>query len=153
MMDIRIDLNPDHLAHCYDYLDSFLTYLWVVREFYHYALQWHPEPNSICQVEHPMHDKLKYNIKYLSTNSWSHRFHEEFQHIQGVQDQNFRIQIAITQKLWTWDPKLVKPKCVWDIYIFSQLLEPFAYNKYKNMKNDLNFQSCLRGLVDKSLGW
>ena len=73
--------------------------------------------------------------------------------LQGVQDQNFRIQIAITQKLWTWDPKLVKPKCVWEIYIFSQLLETFAYNKYKNMKNDLNFQSCLRGLVDKSLGW
>ena len=57
--------------------------------------------------------------------------------VQGVQDQNFRIQIAITQKLCTWDPKLVKPKCVWEIYIFSQLIEPFVYIIYKNMKNGL----------------
>ena len=39
--------------------------------------------------------------------------------VQGVQDQNFRIQTAITQELCTWDHKLVKPKCVWEIYIFS----------------------------------
>ena len=39
--------------------------------------------------------------------------------VQGVQDQNFRIQTAITQELCAWDPKLVKPKCVWEIYIFS----------------------------------
>ena len=33
-------------------------------------------------------------------------------YIQGVQDQNFRIQTAITQELCTRDHKLVKPKCV-----------------------------------------
>ena len=74
-------------------------------------------------------------------------------HIQGVQDQNFQIKTAITQKLCTWDPKMVKPKCVWKIYIFSQLIEPFPYNKYNNMKNEYDFQSCLHGIVDKRLDW
>ena len=53
--------------------------------------------------------------------------------VQGVQDQNFRIQTAITQKLCTWDPKLVKPKCVWEIYISSDKVS-FLKKLQKNTK-------------------
>ena len=70
--------------------------------------------------------------------------------IQGVQDQ-IQFQTALSQKLWKLDHTLVKPNCVWKIYFFSQHLELFAYNKYEFMKNELYFQSCLCGLVDKRL--
>ena len=40
-------------------------------------------------------------------------------HIQGVQDQNVQIQTAFKQNLCSFDPKLVNPKWVWEIYIFS----------------------------------
>ena len=38
--------------------------------------------------------------------------------IQGVQDQISPKEIALLWERNTLDPRLVKPKCVWKIYIF-----------------------------------
>ena len=45
--------------------------------------------------------------------------------IQGDPNQNFPFQMAITLKLSSSDPMLVKPKCVWEAAVFFSILKFF----------------------------
>ena len=42
--------------------------------------------------------------------------------IQGDPNQNLKFVLAITLKIWVSDPMLVKPKCVWEVVDFFNLL-------------------------------
>ena len=42
--------------------------------------------------------------------------------IQGDPNQSFPFQMAVTLKLSSPDPMLVKPKCVWEVAVFFEKL-------------------------------
>ena len=63
--------------------------------------------------------------------------------VQGVPDQIFQFERGFTLKLCMLDPKLVKAKCVWEIYIFVYILSYlFTINsKIWNMQSFFNIAS------------
>ena len=66
----------------------------------------------------------------------------EIAKIQGVQDQNFRIQTVGKAKM-----------CLKNYTFFLSILSLLHITNTKNMKNEVNFQSCLHGLVDNLQSW
>ena len=48
--------------------------------------------------------------------------------VQGDPNQNLRFLLAITQKICVSDPMLVKPKCVWEAYIYFKDCKQTATN-------------------------
>ena len=48
--------------------------------------------------------------------------------LQGDPNQNLRFLLAITLKIYISDPMLVKPKCVWEVYIYFENCKQTAEN-------------------------
>ena len=48
--------------------------------------------------------------------------------LQGDPNQNLRFLLAITLKICFSDPMLVKPKCVWEVYIYFENCKQRAEN-------------------------
>ena len=61
--------------------------------------------------------------------------------LQGDPNQNFRFQMAITLKLNTSDPMLVKPKCVWEaVVLFWKIVNKQLKNVNKFSKIEKNYR-------------
>ena len=73
------------------------------------------------------------SIQLCFVQFWCEQFwFVQFWEVQGDPNQNLLFQLALSLNVGIPDPKLVKPKCVWEVEVFcvkSKFLEKLEKNK------------------------